>query len=155
MNTPQAAWQIVIAAGAVIVPAVLGFYYFAAQRRSERTTVTKALQTEILRLRGVLQGHLRWIEKPQSAELPLVPFETAIYDSNVQKIGMLDSSFATTAVLFYGALHFVNSLQKARADYYQVAGGREQFVHSYRKAIQNAFRYASPGEKSETVTDSS
>jgi len=146
MNVSQGMWSILIAAAAVAVPAALGLYYFAAERGRERATVTNALRSEIHRLKLILEGHLRWIEKPQSRELPLVAFETALYDSHLDKIGMLESSFAQKVVLFYGTLHFVNALQKARADYYQVTDGDAYFARTYSKAILKALKYVPPTE---------
>lgn len=134
-------WAVLIAAAAVAVPAALGLYYFVAQRNREKRTVTNALRSEINRLTEVLQGHLRWIDKPQSRKLPIVAFETRLYDSHLGNIGMLDAKFAKEVVHFYGALHFVNALQKARADYYEVENGVEYFFHSYRKAILKAIEH--------------
>jgi len=144
MNPVQGVWSVLIAAAAVAVPAALGFYYFSAQRRWERTTVTTALRSEIDRLRLVLEGHLRWIAKPQSRELPLVAFDTALYDSHLDKIGMLESDFAKWVVQFYSVLHFVNALQKVRSEYYQVEGGEEFFLRTYSKAINKAIKYVPP-----------
>jgi hypothetical protein len=141
MQAELGIWSVLIAAAAVAVPAALGYYYFAAQRRFERATITNALRSDINRLKSVLEGHLRWIEKPQFPKLPLVEFDTALYDSHLDKIGMLDSDFVEGVVLFYGQLHFVNALQKARADYYQVEGGKDVFSRQYKKAIDKAISH--------------
>ena len=141
MEAAQGIWSVLIAAAAVAVPAALGYYYFASQRRSEKATVTNALQSDVDRLRDVLSGHLRWIEKPQFTELPLVAFDTALYDSYLAKIGMLEPSFAKKVVLFYGQLHFINALQQVRSGYYQVPQGKETFLYTYSKAINKAVKY--------------
>ena len=153
MNAAQGIWPILIAAAAVAVPAGLGLYYFAAQRSRERATVTNALRSEIDRLTVVLVGYQRWIEKPQSRELPLVAFETGLYDSHQDKIGTLESRFATKVVLFYGALHFINALQKVRADYYKVTDGDAYFERTYSKAIRKALKYV-PSKPSTSDVDS-
>jgi hypothetical protein len=140
----QGIWSVLIGAAAVAVPAVLGFYYFAAQRRWERATVTNALRSEIRRLRLVLEGHLRWIDKPEAYDLPLIPFDTALFDAHLDKIGMLESTFAECVVPFYGTLHFINALQQARSGYYQVNEGRDHFARSYKKAIHKAITYVPP-----------
>ncbi len=100
-----------------------------------------ALHSEINRLKLVPEGHLRWLDKPQSRQLPLVAFETRLYDSHLDKIGMLESSFAEKVVLFYGQLHFVNALQKVRPGYYEVQGGEAYFLHTYGNAITKALKY--------------
>jgi hypothetical protein len=84
MNVAQGIGSVLIVAAAVAVPAALGYYYFATERRSAKATVTNALQSDIDRLRDVLDGHLRWIAKPEFPELPLVPFDTALYDSHLE-----------------------------------------------------------------------
>ena len=117
------------------------YYYFDAQRNWERSTVTNALGSEINRLKEVLEGHLRWIDKPQSRELPLVPFDTRLYDTHLKKIGILKSDFAEWVVRFYGQLHFVDKLQEARPGYYQVDDGKAHFLRTYSNAINKAIGY--------------
>jgi hypothetical protein len=134
----QGLWPVVVAVAAVFVPAILGLYYFAEQRRRERCTVTKALRSEIDRLKGVLERRLHWLDKPLSRDLPLLPFDTTLYDNHLDKIGMLDSAFAKYVVEFYGTLHFVNKMHKARQEYYAVEGGRTRFFHTYEKNIHKA-----------------
>jgi hypothetical protein len=144
MQTTQAVWSVLIAAAAVVVPAALGLYYFAAQQSRARATVSNALRNEIYRLKDVLEARLRWIDKPESREFPLLPFDTSLYDHQLDKIGMLDSRFAKWVVQFYGQLHFVNDMHAARPEYYQVADGQTSFFYTYGKAIRKAIGYIPP-----------
>lgn len=141
MEATQGVWSVLIAAAAVAVPAVLGYFYFTAQRNLEKKTVTTALDSDIRRLKDVLDGRLKWMDKPQSHKLPFAPFYTALYDSHLNKIGMLEPSFAKWVVRFYGQLHFVNDLQKLQPQYYQVQGGKDHFFHTYRNAINKALGF--------------
>ena len=132
---------VIIPSLAIFVPAILGLYYFRNQRRYEQATLTNAISEEMHRLKHVLAAHLLWIDKPTSAKLPLLPFETAVYDAQLEKLGMLSPDFAKSAVSFYGLVHFINALQRARVSYNEV-NADDQFVRSYKKAIENALKHA-------------
>ena len=79
------------------------------------------------RLKDVLRSHVSWIGKPTSIELPLVPFQTAVYDAQLEKIGLLDPNF--------------NALQQTKAEYRRVDGGTDRFVNSHKKAIKKAIEF--------------
>ncbi len=132
---------IVIPIAAIFVPAVFGLYYFINQRRYEKATITNAITEEMDRLKDVLRSHVSWIGKPTSIELPLVPFQTAVYDAQLEKIGLLDPNFVKKVVSFYGMVGFINALQQTKAEYRRVDGGTDRFVNSYKKAIKKAIEF--------------
>lgn len=128
---------VIIPSAAVFLPAVLGLYYFISQRNYEKATIANAIGEEMHRLRDVLKAHLAWVEKPTSPKLPLLPFETSVYDAQLNKLGILSPAFAKRAVSFYGMVHFINALQRVKESYDVVDAG-ELFQKSYQKAIRRA-----------------
>ena len=136
-------WGMVIAKFGAIFAALIGvigaFLQFYVQKRNERTTVNKAILSEISRLLHVLCKHRIWWEgckANNNTDLPIVPFSMDVYDNFLKNIGDLHRSYASEAVSFYGYIKFLNALQKLRADH--IAIGKEQvFVDTYLASLSN------------------
>jgi hypothetical protein len=123
----------------ITLPACLGLYYFIMERRRIRSNITNALRAEMARIERLLTHRLTWLDESGSRELPLVPFETTLYDAQVGNLGTCDADFASVVVSFYGIVHFLNAFQTTRADYVKVeAGGSERFFNTYKKTIRRA-----------------
>ena len=122
---------------AIAVPACLGFYYFWSERERERSTIATALKAEMTRINTLLVDRLTWLQEPGSRDLPLLPFETSLYDAQLGKIGMCSPRFAEYVVSFYGIVHFLNILQNTR-EAYEAAGSLERFFNTYAKTVRRA-----------------
>jgi hypothetical protein len=123
----------------ITLPACLGLYYFIMERRRVRSNITNALREEMARIERLLTHRLTWLDEPGTRELPLVPFETTLYDAQVANIGTCETGFASVVVSFYGIVHFLNVFQTTRAGYIRAdAGGYERFFNTYKKTIRRA-----------------
>ena len=128
---------IIIPIVAIALPAFLGLWYFIQERKRERANVTTALAAEMGRIHTLLADRLTWLKEPGSLDLPLMPFETSLYDAHVGKIGACDPSFATVVVSFYGIVHFLNALQ-AKREAYENVHELERFLNTYAKTVHRA-----------------
>jgi hypothetical protein len=123
----------------IAVPASLGLLYFIRERSRERDSVSNALRTEMDRIERLLTHRLTWLDKPGSRDLPLMPFETTLYDAQAGNLGICDAAFASAVVSFYGIVHFLNAFQTKREDYMRAgAGDSERFFNTYKKTIRRA-----------------
>jgi hypothetical protein len=128
---------IIIPIATLALPALLALFSFYAERRRERKNIETSLRTEMGRIRALLVRRLIWLEKDGSHDLPLLPFETSLYDAQVGKIGACDPSFTTVAVSFYGIVHFLNALQATREAYAR-ADALECYFNTYAKTVRRA-----------------
>ncbi len=123
----------------ITLPACLGLYYFIMERRRFRANITTALSAEMARIARLLADRLGWLDEPGSRELPLLPFETALYDAQAGNLGTCDAAFASEVVSFYGIVHFLNAFQTKREDYIKAGDtNSERFFNTYKKTIRRA-----------------
>jgi hypothetical protein len=123
----------------ITLPASLGLYYFYSERQRVRSNLTRALNTEMARIERLLTHRLSWLDEPGSCDLPLLPFETTLYDAQVGNLGICDAWFASEVVSFYGIVHFLNAFQTMREEYIRAgAGDLERFFNTYKKTIRRA-----------------
>jgi hypothetical protein len=127
----------IIPIATIALPALLALFSLFSERRRERENVETSLRTEMGRIRTLLARRLIWLEKDGSRDLPLLPFETSLYDAQVGKIGACDPSFAAVVVSFYGIVHFLNALQTTREVYVR-AGAVESYFKTYAKTVRRA-----------------
>lgn len=130
---------VIIPIAAIALPAVVAICSGASARRREREHIETSLRTEMARVRALLSARLVWLEKEGSRDLPLVPFETSLYDAQVDKIGVCEPAFAAVAVSFYGIVHFVNAFQATREAYAR-AGAEASYFTTYANALRRALR---------------
>lgn len=89
-------------------------------KRIEKRSSNIAVLAEIQRLLHVLDSHRGWFNsctEDEKLTLPLVPFDTPIFDAQVGHVGVIDTKIVAKVVSFYSYVTFINSLQKMRDQY--------------------------------------
>jgi hypothetical protein len=122
-----------------VLTAATALWLNFSQKKAARKTVNKAILSEISRLLQVLCSHLGlWHNcmKNKNIDLPVIPFNTDVYDNFLKNIGDLDDKYASDAVGFYGYVKFLNLLQKSRTEYIQIEKEKE-FSKTYEAALYN------------------
>jgi hypothetical protein len=118
----------------------------------ERTSVNKAILSEVQRLIEVVRSHKDYWKsciENGNTDLPLIPFSTPIYNEHAKNIGMLKKRLVANVAKFYGYLQFLNSLQKAKQDFAAINKSQvfnemyleslERFCKRYESEFNKAF----------------
>jgi hypothetical protein len=121
MHQPQtdtAIWATLLSA---IWAAFLGLATYFIRKLQENSSVNKAIQAEVHRLKTVIKEHKDFWErcvKDSTANLhPLIPFTHVVYDEQVKNVGVIQRRLVEQVVRFYGYVDYINSFQELRGQY--------------------------------------
>lgn len=129
-----------VEAGALaLLGGVVAYFWreFVKHRRTNR-----AVLGEVRRLLIALCDHKRWYEKlspQQRLTRPLIPFSYSIFKQQLGNIGTIDRALADEAILFYGYIDFINTLQSKRKEYTDTGEFDEAYLVSLKRATTDFF----------------
>jgi hypothetical protein len=129
-----------IIAGIIAFIAAVGVFF--AGKILDARSVNHAVLAEMKRLIHVVESHRDWWAARAAAKdtnYPLIPFSHAVYDKQVENIGVLHRSIVVRTVQFYGYLDFMNSLQGLR-DKFNAAGKSAEFEKMYADSLDSFVR---------------
>jgi hypothetical protein len=120
-----------------VIAAVTTLWLNRSAKQTEIKTVNTVILTEISRLLQVVCSSLSWWHdcmKDNNTDLPLIPYNTDVYDNFLKNIGDLDGAYAGSAVGFYGYVKFLNALQQSRDEHIKIHKEKE-FIKTYEVSL--------------------
>lgn len=104
-----------------VLGGVFGFISYEARKRAANTSVNRAVEAEVLRLKEVVERHLKfWTEcadKHATLHHPLIPFSHPVFDKQVENVGVVKRERVAEVVRFYGYVDYINQFQATREIY--------------------------------------
>lgn len=121
-----------------VLGGILGFISYEARKRAADNSVNRAVEAEILRLREVVERHLKFwkecSEKGTTSHHPLIPLSHPIFDKQVENLGVVRRARVAAVVRFYGYLDYVNQFQATR-EFYIKNGRSDEFDTMYIRVL--------------------
>ncbi len=126
--------------GGEFLAALIAFVGSAAmyflQKNAERRSVNIAVMAEVQRLLTVLESHLAFRRKcaESGRQVPLIPFTTEVYKSQIAHVGVIYGDVVADVVSFYGYIDFLNTLQAMKSEY-EKKDDLEGFYQTYDSTL--------------------
>ena len=103
-----------------------------------KQAVTRAILSEVHRLIGVIDDHVKWWRSKVEANdrnTPLIPFSTDVYDRLVENLQIMGPDVIQDVVQYYGYIRFINSFQGTRQSHNN-SGMADEFNEAYLQMLE-------------------
>ncbi len=114
--------------------ALLGFAFYFVRKFWENGSVNRAILAETGRLWDVIKQHMEFwqnrVADNTASHHQLIPFTHAVYDKQVENVGVIRRGLVAEVVRFYGYVDYINEFQGLRKKY-EAAGHAKEFNEMY------------------------
>ena len=118
--------------------ALLGFGFYFVQKFWENGSVNRAILAETGRLWDVIKQHEEFwqhcVANNTTSHHQLIPFTHAVYDKQVENVGVIKRVRVAEVVRFYGYVDYINDFQGLRKKY-EKAGHAKEFNDMYLRLL--------------------
>lgn len=133
-----------VAIWVAIIGGIFSLGSILVNKRMEKRSINIAVLAEIQRLLHVLESHKGWYTNCSESEkndLPLVPFDTPVYDAQIDHVGGIDRQVVAKVVAFYSYVKFINALQETRDKYPHTENlSGQRFCTHYASSLDNVIK---------------